>query len=76
MVLRRTTGFVVGLSRLAGLDWTVPDFSMLSRRQKTLATNSRYRGSLSLLNPLIGSTAIKVGAALEVAVAVVDDGRE
>jgi hypothetical protein len=37
MVLRQTTGFVESLLRLAGLEWTVPDFSTLSRRQKTLA---------------------------------------
>ena len=35
--LRQTTGFVATLMRLAGLDWPVPDFSTLCRRQKTLA---------------------------------------
>lgn len=30
--LRQTTGFVESLLRLVGLDWTVPDFSTLSRR--------------------------------------------
>ena len=37
MALRQTTGFVRSLLRLVGLDWTVPDFSTLSRRQKTSA---------------------------------------
>ena len=37
MALRQTTGFVDSLLRLIGLDWAVPDFSTLSRRQKTLA---------------------------------------
>jgi len=37
MALRQTTGFVENLLRLVGLDWSVPDFSRLSRRQKTLA---------------------------------------
>ena len=37
MALRQTTGFVESLLKLAGLDWSVPDFSTLSRRQKTLA---------------------------------------
>jgi hypothetical protein len=37
--LRQTTGFVESLLRLVGLDWTVPDFSTLSRRQKTLTVN-------------------------------------
>ena len=35
--LRQTTGFVESLLRPAALRWTVPDFSTLSRRQKTLA---------------------------------------
>ncbi len=55
MALRQTTGFVESLLRLVGLDWTVPDFSTLSRRQKTLAVNIPYRGSrgpLHLLPPL------------------------
>ena len=42
MALRQTTGFVESLLRLVGLDWTVPDFSTLSRRQKTLAVNIPY----------------------------------
>jgi hypothetical protein len=33
MALRQTTGFVESLLRLVGLDWDVPDFSTLSRRQ-------------------------------------------
>ena len=33
MALRQTTGFVESLLRLTGLDWAVPDFSTLSRRQ-------------------------------------------
>jgi hypothetical protein len=39
MALRPTTGFVESLLRLIGLDWAVPDFSTLSRRQKTLKVN-------------------------------------
>ena len=39
MALRQATGFVESVLRLAGLDWEVPDFSTLSRRQKTLAVN-------------------------------------
>ncbi|EEX12443.1 ISSpo9, transposase [Citreicella sp. SE45] len=55
MALRQTTGFVESLLRLIGLDWTVPDFSTLSRRQKMLKVNIPYRGSdgpLHLLVPL------------------------
>ena len=36
MALRQTTGFVESLLRLIGLNWAVPDFSTLSRRQKAL----------------------------------------
>ena len=60
MALRQTTGFGESLLRLVGLDWTVPDFSTLSRRQKTLAVNIPYRGSQGQLHLLIDSTGIKV----------------
>jgi hypothetical protein len=60
MALRQTTGFVESLLKLIGLDWAVPDFSTLSRRQKTLAVNIPYRGSKGLLQLLIDSTGIKV----------------
>ena len=60
MALRQTTGFVESLLQLVGLDWTVPDFSTLSRRQKTLAVNIPYRGSKGPLHLLIDSTGIKV----------------
>jgi hypothetical protein len=33
MSARQTTGFVESLFRLIGLDWAVPDFGTLSRRQ-------------------------------------------
>jgi hypothetical protein len=45
---------------LSGLDWSVPDFSTLSRRQKTLNVNIPYRGSKGPLHLLIDSTGIKV----------------
>ncbi len=60
MALRQTTGFVESLLRLVGLNWAVPDFSTLSRRQKTLAVNIPYRGSKGPLHLLIDSTGIKV----------------
>ena len=53
MALRQTTGFVESLLRLAGLDWAVPDFSTLSRRQKTLKGNIPYRGSAGPLHLLV-----------------------
>jgi hypothetical protein len=60
MALRQTTGFVESLLRLVGLDWAVPDFSTLSRRQKTLAVNIPYRCAKDPLHLLIDSTGIKV----------------
>jgi hypothetical protein len=36
LALRQATGMVESMLRLAGLDWAVPDFSTLSRRQKDL----------------------------------------
>lgn len=60
MALRQATAFVESLLRLIGLDWEVPDFSTLSRRQKTLAVNIPYRGSAGPLHLLIDSTCIQV----------------
>jgi hypothetical protein len=57
--LRQTTGFVQSLLRLVGLDWAVPDFSTLCRRQRTLMVSLPYRGSAAPLNLLIDSTGIK-----------------
>lgn len=60
MALRQTTGFVESVLQLIGLDWAVPDFSTLSRRQKTLAVTIPFRGSHGPLHLLIDSTGIKV----------------
>jgi hypothetical protein len=60
MALRQTTGFVESLLRLVGLNWYVPDFSTLSRRQKALAVNISHRGSQGPLHLLIDRTGIKV----------------
>ncbi|MRH22239.1 IS5 family transposase [Rhodovulum strictum] len=60
MALRQTTGFVESLLRLIGLDRDVPDFSTLSRRQKTLKVNIPYRASDGPLHLLVDSTGIKV----------------
>ena len=51
MALRQTTGFVESLLRLIGLDWDVPDFSTLSRRQKALAVNIPHRGGAGSATP-------------------------
>ncbi len=60
MALRQSTGVVESLLQLVGFDWTVPDVSTLSRRQKTLAVNIPYRGSKEPLHLPIYSTGIKV----------------
>ncbi len=50
---------VASLLRLAGLDWPVPDFSTLCRRQKTLAVQVPYHRADGPLNLLVDSTGIK-----------------
>ena len=57
--LRQTTGFIASLLKLVGLDWSVPDFSTLCRRQKTLSVAIPYKGSAGPLHLLIDSTGIK-----------------
>ncbi|BAQ67653.1 transposase [Rhodovulum sulfidophilum] len=57
--LRQTVGLVESLIRMAGLDWPVPDFSTLCRRQARLAVQIPYRASGQPLNLLIDSTGIK-----------------
>src|SRR6056297_1459423 len=59
MPLRQTTGFVESLLRLSGLNWAVPDFSTLCRRQRTLDVRLPYRGGTGPLNLLSDSTGIK-----------------
>ena len=57
--LRQTTGMVASILEMAGLDWPVPDFSTLSRRQKTLAVQISNRRAPGPLNLLVDSTGIK-----------------
>lgn len=57
--LRQTAGMVASLLGLAELDWPVPDFSTLCRRQKTLAVQIPYRRADGPLNLLVDSTGIK-----------------
>lgn len=52
------------LLQLIGLDWAVPDFSTLCRRQRTLNVSLPYRGETGPLNFLIDSTGINIGDAL------------
>ena len=57
--LRQTTGMVASLRKMAGLDWEVPDYTTLCRRQKTLAVQIPYRRVDGPLNLLVDSTGIK-----------------
>jgi len=57
--LRQTTGMVASLQKMADLDWTVPDYTTLSRRQKTLAVQIPFRRADGPLNLLVDSTGIK-----------------
>ena len=50
---------VASLLDLAGLNWPVPDYSTLSRRQKGLSVAIPYRSSTGALHLLIDSTGIK-----------------
>ena len=59
LALRQSLGLVQSLLRLAGLDWRVPDFSTISRRQKTLQVQLPYRPSATALDLLVDSTGIK-----------------
>ena len=51
---------MASLLELSGLGWSVPDFSTLSRRQKTLDVIIPYGGSKGPLHLLVDSTGIKV----------------
>lgn len=57
--LRQAVGMVRALLKLAGLDWPVPDYSTLCRRQKSLTAQIPYRRADGPLNLLVGSTGIK-----------------
>ena len=50
---------VASLLKMADLDWAVPDYMTLCRRQKTLAVQIPYRRADGPLNLLVDSTGIK-----------------
>jgi Transposase DDE domain len=58
--LRQTTGMVASVLKMANLDWAVPDYTTLCRRQKILAVQIPYRRVDGPLNLLVDSTGIKV----------------
>lgn len=57
--LRQTVGLVASLLEMAGLDWPVPDYSTLCRRQAKIAVQIPFRRSGAPLNLLIDSTGVK-----------------
>ena len=59
LALRQVMGFVESLLRLSGLDWSVPDFSTVCRRQQSLQVQVPYRSSRAGLHLLVDSTGIK-----------------
>lgn len=59
LALRQSLGLVESLLRLACLDWKVPDFSTVCRRQKILRVQLPYQSSATALDLLVDSTGIK-----------------
>jgi len=60
LALRQATGMAQSLLKLAGLDWEVPDFSTVSRRQKYLAVEISANATTTGLHLLVDSTGIKM----------------
>jgi len=58
--LRQAMGMAQSLLKLSGLDWQVPDFSTVSRRQKNLAVTIGAHPTTTGLHLLVDSTSIKM----------------
>ena len=58
--LRQAVGMTQSLLKLAGLDWPVPDYSTISRRQKTLQVTIGAVPTKTGLHLLVDSTGIKM----------------
>ena len=56
---------MASLLQIGGLDGEVPDFSTLSRRQKTLAVNIPYRGAQGPLHLLVDSAPVSATGSSE-----------
>lgn len=59
LALHQSLGTVESVLHLAGLNWSVPDFSTVCRRQKTLPVQLPYRASTTALNLLVDSPGIE-----------------
>jgi hypothetical protein len=60
LALRQAMGMAQSLLKLAGLDWQVPDFSIVSRRQKHLAVTISAHATTTGLHLLVDITGIKI----------------
>lgn len=58
--LRQAMGMAQSLLKLAGLEWQVPDFSTVSRRQKHLAVTIKAHTTTTGVHLLVDSTGIKM----------------
>lgn len=59
LALRQSLGLVQSLLPMAGLDWQLPEYSTVCRRQKTLRVQLPYRAATCALDMLVDSTGIK-----------------
>ncbi len=57
--LRQTTGMVASLLKMADLDWVVPDYTTLCRRQEAVTVQIPYGRADGPLSLLVDSTGIK-----------------
>jgi len=57
--LRQSMGLVESVLKLSGLDWAVPQYSTVSRRQKQLEVKLPYRAKTTGLALLVDSTGVK-----------------
>lgn len=60
LALRQATGRVASLLKLSGLDWPMPDYSTLCRRQQRLQVCISYRPNPNGLHLLVDSTGVKM----------------
>lgn len=59
LALRQSLGLIQSLLELAKLNWRAPDFSTVSRCQRTLQVQLPYQRSTTALDLLVDSTGIK-----------------
>ena len=79
LTLCMVTGFVRSLIKLSDLDWTVPDYSTLCRRQKHIDIAISYQKSHDGLHLLVDSTELKfwmrvTGNGRNISLNIVDNG--